>query len=281
MVLKVICGPAALYKIKEGYVKIQLVATYKKSCLRLPVLWIFLSMLLPPQALDASQSVIKSVLRTNKSVVSILAESGAVVPVAAKPFVVQETGEILVAAAYRGIQYNRTGSGIILHPSGLIAANHHVVDQAGRITVTLHNKSSYEAKIVHRAPESDIAILRIQTPYELVPMELADSDAVELSDRVYLIGSSMLIKNTLTEGKITGLGAAKNPSSGKKQHAIIEVNFELHKGDSGSPVLNRYGECLGLVTAGREKQSATYAVPSNIISMHFRNYLSAHPAENL
>jgi len=244
------------------------------------VLFSALTVFLTSESLQAAQSVIKTILRANQSTVSILAESGAVAPVDAKPFRIQETGEILIAVAYRGVKYNRTGSGIILHTSGLIAANHHVVDQAGRITITLHNGSSYEAEIVHAAPESDIAILKIKTPSELTSIDLADSNDIELSNKVFLIGNSELIKNTLTEGKITGLGESKNPSpDGKIHHAIIEVNFELHKGDSGSPILNQYGECLGIVTAGRDKQSITYVIPSNIIKKHFLNYLSQHPVE--
>ncbi len=203
-------------------------------------------------------------------------------PIAAKPFVVQETGEILIAMAYRGVKYNRTGSGIILHSSGFIAANHHVVDEAGRITVTLPNGTNYEAEIVHKAPESDIAILKIKAPDELISVELADSDTIQLEDKVYLIGNSELIKNTLSEGKITGIGESTNPSeNGRKQNAIIEVNFELHKGDSGSPILNQYGECLGIVTAGREGQSATYVIPSNLIKAHFKNYSKQNPVETM
>lgn len=231
--------------------------------------------------LNAAQSVIKAILQANQSTVSILAESGAIAPVAAKPFIVKETGEILIATAYRGIKYNQTGSGVIIHSSGLIAANHHVVDQAGRITVTLPNQKSYEAEIVLTAPENDIAILRIQTPDELTSVELANSDTVSLNDKAYLIGNSELIKNTLTEGRVTGLAESKStPEDIKPHYSIIEVNFELHKGDSGSPVLNQYGECMGIITAGRDKQNITYAIPSNTIKRNLHRYLSEHPENN-
>lgn len=175
--------------------------------------------------------------------------------------------------------YSRRGAGVIIDSKGLIVTNAHTVSQANRIRVTLSNGKSYYARKVWVASGNDIAFLRIVASEPLVYIPLSDSDSVKPGDAVYTVGRSDLLKGTIMEGKITGLG--KNPhwkvSTDIKFH-LIQTSLKVYKGDSGAPVLDRNAELLGIIVAAKIRgRRASYILPSEIIKEYYSAYLKGQP----
>lgn len=140
---------------------------------------------------------------------------------------------------------SRQGAGVILDSSGLIVTNAHTVQNAGRIKVVLRNKKEIEAEIVSVDLENDLAFIRLKAPLAVVTMPLAEASEITLGSTVYNVGTSEVIRGSIAEGKITGIGTKE-----KGAIALIKINFDVYRGDSGGPIMNREGRLLGLIVAG-------------------------------
>ncbi|MDP3919902.1 MAG: S1C family serine protease [Candidatus Omnitrophota bacterium] len=218
--------------------------------------------LLMPSA-PSRASVIADILTASKAVVEVNAAGGG--------FVRNDSGGV------RAVKFERKGGGIIIDAAGIVVTNAHIVSQAGRVTVTLQDKTTVHAEIVHIAGGQDLAFLKIEPPYPLTAFVFADSDSVELSHRVYAIGSSELLKNTISEGTVSGLGQDRQAASSDGYKVkLLRVSFEVYQGDSGSPILSRAAELLGITTAAeRSGNHETFAIPSNIIQRQYEGYLES------
>ncbi|MDD5672515.1 MAG: trypsin-like peptidase domain-containing protein, partial [Candidatus Omnitrophica bacterium] len=175
------------------------------------------------------------------------------------------------------VMQTRAGGGFIIHPSGLIVTNAHTIMGAGRVLVTLFDQTKTEASVVKVVPDEDLALLQIKVPAKLPAIPLADSNQVQLDMRVFSVGSSQILKNTLSEGKITGIGMSKKMEKKEKGYVgLIQASFDIYQGDSGSPLLNEKGELVGLMAAKAIFQrKVTYAIPSNKIAKAFEEQLKA------
>ncbi len=179
------------------------------------------------------------------------------------------------AASIRPMKWVRTGTGILVDSSGWVAANAHTVVQAARIRVHLADGRSYIAEPARVDRENDLALFKIKTPQALPALRLADSSSVTLRSRIYSIGGSNLLKNTLSEGRITGIGVSKarRKPPGKAHETgtarVFQLNLDLYQGDSGSPVFNEAGEVIGIISAAAQRRGRTaFAIPSNLIAQH-------------
>ncbi len=165
------------------------------------------------------------------------------------------------------------GAGVIIDPSGIIITNLHTIAYMSHIEVTLHNKKSLNAQIVHLMPQHDLALLKINPPFPLIPIKFADSNKIRLGESIINAGHSKWLKNTLSGGKIIGLGRNKLDN----HLEILEINIDLYKGDSGGPVLDRHGRLLGIMTAKRnDRTNMSFAIPSNEIGKLYLNYLKSN-----
>ena len=184
------------------------------------------------------------------------------------------TGRLAIARGLKSSKYLRSGAGVIIDSSGLIATNAHLVLHPGRIAVTLHDNSKYEAKVVWVAPEEDLAFLRIPplSPYQ--PLAFSNSDDARIGTPVYAIGNSEFIKGTIAQGKITGIGnKASRKDANDPLVDILQTNFSTYRGDSGGPLLDSAGRLLGLIVAAETKAPhATFAIPSNKIKHYYLTY---------
>ena len=217
----------------------------------------FLSFFFTP--LMAEVSVIESLESASKSVVRI--ETTAVQLYRAKKNL-------------RRVSYTRQGAGVIIATSGLIATNWHTVKNSGRITVIFYNGVSVTGRLVRSTPEHDLAFINIQPPYSLTAIKFSDSDLVQLNSKAYTIGTSKILKNTLSEVQISGIGRKNSRKNPKNSVDMIQINSSAYKGDSGSPLLDREGHLLGLMVATQTKRGAlTYAIPSNTIKKEIRSNL--------
>lgn len=161
-----------------------------------------------------------------------------------------------------------SGSGCVLTRSGHILTNHHVIDGAYEINVTLFDGSSHSAKLVGSDPNNDLAVLRIDVPAQILrPVSWGNSDKLLVGVRVYALGNPFGMERTMTAGMVSSLGRTLQTDNGRLIRGVIQTDAAINPGNSGGPLLNRRGELVGITTAivGRAGQSSGVglAVPSN------------------
>lgn len=165
----------------------------------------------------------------------------------------------------------KTGAGIIIDPRGYIVTNTHTILYAQFIFVTLNDGTRFEAAITSIAPGTDFTILKINSTSPLKFLDWADPRNITLGTEVISIGNSTLWKQTICGGKITGIANKLSQDT----VALMEMDIELDRGDSGGPVLDRKGNFLGIIIAKNTRASrASYAIPSTEIRKHFMDHLT-------
>src|SRR3990172_4416310 len=136
------------------------------------------------------------------------------------------------------------GSGFIISPDGYILTNNHVVDKARDIKVALADGHVYDAKLVGRAPDIDIALIKIEAA-GLPSVVLGDSDTAEVGDLVVAIGNPFGLSHTVTsgivsaKGRVVGIGPYDN---------LIQTDAAINPGNSGGPLFNIKGDVVGINT---------------------------------
>lgn len=152
---------------------------------------------------------------------------------------------------YRPIPQSGVGSGVIIDYSGHIVTNHHVIQDAEQLDVTLADKSTYSAKIVGDDPNNDLAVLQIDAPKEkLSPIPLSTSSKdLQVGQKVLAIGNPYRLDRTLTTGIISSLGRSIPTDNGRKIEGVIQTDAAINPGNSGGPLLNSSGEVIGINSA--------------------------------
>ena len=165
-----------------------------------------------------------------------------------------------------GSQYKRTslGSGVIIDGRrGYILTNAHVVEKTGTVTITLNDEREYIAEIVGVDPDSDLAVLHIQSDDPMPAIEMGDSSNLLIGETVIAIGNPFGFSNTVT----TGVISAANRSFRTKErvfHDFIQTDASINPGNSGGPLLNINGELIGINTAiYAGAQGIGFAIPIN------------------
>lgn len=159
------------------------------------------------------------------------------------------------------------GSGSVLDRSGHILTNNHVIDDAREIQVTLHDGSSYDAKLIGKDEITDIAVLKIEAPPDaLHPVDLGDSTRLKVGQRVFAIGNPFGLERTLTTGIVSSLNRTLPTRNKRVMKSIIQIDAAINPGNSGGPLLDSHGKLIGMNTAiaSSTGQSAGvgFAVPS-------------------
>lgn len=157
------------------------------------------------------------------------------------------------------------GTGFIIDKEGYILTNNHVVEKADEIKVKLSDDREFDAKIVGRDPKTDLALIRIEGAWGLIPLALGDSDALQVGDWVVAIGSPFGLGHTVTAGIVSakyrqiGAGAYDN---------YIQTDASINPGNSGGPLLNTAGEVIGINTAIFSQSGGSvgigFAIPVNM-----------------
>ena len=156
------------------------------------------------------------------------------------------------------------GSGVIIDGKrGFILTNAHVIERSGNIKVVLEDEREFEAKIVGSDPDSDLAVLQIDSPTRLPSIEMGSSDDLMIGETVIAIGNPFGFSHTVT----TGVISAVNRSIRSEQRVFldfIQIDASINPGNSGGPLLNINGDLIGINTAIYAKaQGIGFAIPIN------------------
>lgn len=187
------------------------------------------------------------------------------VAAAAENTVVEITTEVMETSPFME-QYTASGagSGVILTSDGYIVTNNHVIDGASKITVTLKNGESYDAKLIGADATSDLAVLKIEAT-DLQTATLGDSDKLSVGDLAVAIGNPLgELGGTVTEGIISALD--REITVENQPMTLLQTSAAINPGNSGGGLFNGKGELIGIVNA---KTSASgieglgFAIPVN------------------
>lgn len=159
------------------------------------------------------------------------------------------------------------GSGVIIDAvNGYVLTNHHVVENADEITVTLADRRRFDAELIGSDAGTDIALLRIDAP-NLTDIEVGDSEALEVGDFVVAIGNPFGLGQTVTSGIVSALGRSGLRVEGSYQD-FIQTDASINPGNSGGALINLDGELVGINTAIVSPAGGNvgigFAVPANM-----------------
>jgi len=163
-------------------------------------------------------------------------------------------------------QYKRTslGSGVIIDGKrGFILTNKHVLLKSSTITVVLRDGREFKAQIIGADPDSDLAVLRISPKGDLPAIDMGDSNNLMIGETVIAIGNPFGFSNTVTTGVISATNRSIKVDDAF-YHDFIQTDASINPGNSGGPLLNIYGELIGINTAIYAKaQGIGFAIPIN------------------
>ena len=156
------------------------------------------------------------------------------------------------------------GSGVIIDGKrGFILTNKHVIVKSSTITVALKDGREFKAQIIGADPDSDLAVLRISPKGDLPAIEMGNSNNLMIGETVIAIGNPFGFSNTVTTGVISATNRSIKVDDAF-YHDFIQTDASINPGNSGGPLLNIYGELIGINTAIYAKaQGIGFAIPIN------------------
>ena len=188
--------------------------------------------------------------------------------------IVKKTADSVVEIATEGVvtgnfaqQYvtKGAGSGVIISADGYIVTNHHVIDNAKTIKVTLRDgQTTYDATLIGSDEDNDIALLKVNAE-GLTPATFGDSASLAVGDYVVAIGNPLgTLGGTVTDGIVSAL--AREVTIENKNMTLLQTNAQISPGNSGGGLFNANGELVGIVNAkdsATEVEGIAFAIPVN------------------
>lgn len=154
------------------------------------------------------------------------------------------------------------GSGVIINKNGYIVTNNHVIEGAEKITVTLKNGKAYNAKLIGRDPETDLAVVKINAT-GLKPAELGESSKLQMGQFVIAIGNPLgQLGGTATAGIVSSLN--RRITIDGKELELLQTDASINPGNSGGGLFDNYGNLIGIVVAkssGNNIEGIGFAIP--------------------
>ena len=142
-----------------------------------------------------------------------------------------------------------SGSGFIWDEDGSIVTNYHVIKDASRITVTLSDMSTWDAVVLGKEPNKDLAVIKINAPARVLkPIKVGYSEGLKVGQSVFAIGNPFGLDQTLTTGIISALGREIKSLTGVPINDVIQTDAAINPGNSGGPLLDSSGRLIGVNT---------------------------------
>jgi Do/DeqQ family serine protease len=164
-------------------------------------------------------------------------------------------------------KFQSAGSGVVVDAkNGYIITNHHVVENASEITITLLDNRSFSAKVIGSDEGADIAVLQAKQP-NLVAMAMGDSAKLDVGDYVVAIGNPFGLSHTVTAGIVSALGRTGINPDGYED--FIQTDASINPGNSGGALVNLRGELVGINSAILSGSGGNigigFAIPVNLV----------------
>ena len=157
------------------------------------------------------------------------------------------------------------GSGFIVDPKGVILTNNHVVVGSNEVEVHLQDGRKFLSKEIKTDPKTDLAIIRIDAKKPLPFLELGNSDAMEIGDRVLAVGAPFGLTGSVTSGIISAKGRNLHMNM---YEDFLQTDAAVNPGNSGGPLINLEGKVIGINTAIKSGtggfQGVSLAIASNL-----------------
>ena len=159
-----------------------------------------------------------------------------------------------------------SGSGVIVDGSGIVVTNHHVVEGANELSVKLHDRREFQAKVLGTDPRSDVAVLKVEGE-DLPACALGDSDALEVGQWVLAIGNPFGLDQSVTAGIVSAKG--RSNLNILDYEDFIQTDAAINPGNSGGPLVNLKGEVVGINAAILSRsggyQGIGFAIPIRMV----------------
>lgn len=171
---------------------------------------------------------------------------------------------------------NGMGTGVVIDHRGYILTNAHVVDSVEKLRVRLLSGAEYAAEVVRVDPEHDLAIIKIDAPERLTPIKLGTSSDLMVGEPVIAIGNAFGYSHTVSTGIISQLHRTVPLNDRLTYYDLIQTDASINPGNSGGPLLNIYGEVIGINVAIRaEAQNIGFALPIDQVKQVAARMISA------
>jgi Do/DeqQ family serine protease len=216
----------------------------------------------PETAAELSSTFAPVVKRVAPAVVNVYAKTIVRNPYAGDPFYEE----------FYGPQQDRTqnslGSGVIVRDDGLIVTNNHVIEGADELIVVLFDRREFEAKVQLADARTDIALLKIDTKGEKMPIvPMRDSDGAQVGDIVLAIGNPFGVGQTVTLGIVSAV--ARTNTGISDYQSFIQTDAAINPGNSGGALVTADGQLIGINTAIFSRSGTSigigFAIPSNML----------------
>lgn len=159
------------------------------------------------------------------------------------------------------------GSGVVVHESGYVITNAHVVKEAQNVKAIFNNGDEFPCTIIKADETKDLALLKIQADKELPFVHLGSSDDLMIGETVVAIGNPYGYSNTLTTGVISAVGRDIPVQEGSWLRGLIQTDAPINPGNSGGPLFNINSDLIGINTAIRAgAENIGFAIPVDTLA---------------
>ncbi|MBK8620562.1 MAG: trypsin-like peptidase domain-containing protein [Saprospiraceae bacterium] len=166
------------------------------------------------------------------------------------------------------VRSQNNGSGVLISDDGYIVTNYHVVEGAGKITITLSDKRVFEGVLVGSDENSDLALLKIeanQLPY----LMMSNSDSLSIGEWVLAVGNPFNLQSTVTAGIVSAKTRNINMMEKNGVESFIQTDAAVNPGSSGGALINTKGHLVGINTAivseKGQYEGFSFAIPVNVV----------------
>jgi serine protease Do len=151
----------------------------------------------------------------------------------------------------RQVPMQSLGSGFVINASGYVVTNEHVIDQASEVQVIFSDSTKLPAQVIATDNAHDLAVLKVDPPKPLPTIALGASDDLLIGEPVYAIGNPFGYAGTMTRGIVSATHRQLDFGKGRIYKNLIQTDASINPGNSGGPLINAYGQVIGINTAIR------------------------------